>query len=187
MSHEGIRFVSKDEQAREAQEHRPLPRIAVTPEKVRVLLTEGKGLEIDWADGHRSAWSFAWLRDACPCATCVDERKNEGRKPGQAQTQAGRSAAHVQAASQARKCTRRGPLCAPVQLARRPLRAASTPGNTCAETANAPNAPSRRPKLKAHPTDACAPQLTAHKRLESLGISVCPISPVFIRPCRDAW
>jgi DUF971 family protein len=48
-----------------------------------VLLTEGKGLEIDWADGHKSAWNFAWLRDACPCATCVEERNLEGRKPGQ--------------------------------------------------------------------------------------------------------
>lgn len=83
MSHEGIRFVSKDDKGRESEEHRPLPRISVTPEKVRVLLSEGKGLEIDWVDGHRSAWSFAWLRDGCPCATCVDERAQQGRKPGQ--------------------------------------------------------------------------------------------------------
>lgn len=83
MSHEGIRFVSKEEAAHSAPEEQPLPRIAMTPQKVRVLLTEGKGLEIDWQDGHRSAWSFAWLRDACPCATCVEERKNEGRKAGQ--------------------------------------------------------------------------------------------------------
>jgi len=84
MSHEGIRFASREEQDRERELNRPLARIAVTPEKVRVLLTEGKGLEIDWKDGHKSAWSFAWLRNACPCATCVEERDNEGRKPGQA-------------------------------------------------------------------------------------------------------
>jgi DUF971 family protein len=83
MSHEGIRFVSKDEESRAAAEQRPLSRIAVTPEKVRVLLSEGKGLEIDWVDGHRSAWNFAWLREACPCATCVDQRAQEGRKAGQ--------------------------------------------------------------------------------------------------------
>jgi DUF971 family protein len=83
MSHEGIRIVSPEEAARENEGPQPLPRIAMTPEKVRVLLTEGKGLEIDWQDGHRSAWGFAWLRDACPCATCVDERKNEGRRIGQ--------------------------------------------------------------------------------------------------------
>jgi DUF971 family protein len=82
MSHEGIRFVSKDEAERGNQEERPLSRIAVTPEKVRVLLTEGKGLEIDWSDGHKSTWNFAWLRNACPCATCIDERKAEGRKAG---------------------------------------------------------------------------------------------------------
>jgi DUF971 family protein len=83
MSHEGIRISNREEMEREADAERPLPRIAVTPEKVRVLLTEGKGLEIDWSDGHRSAWSFAWLRNACPCATCNDERKQQGRKPGQ--------------------------------------------------------------------------------------------------------
>ncbi|MGC1463673.1 MAG: DUF971 domain-containing protein [Terracidiphilus sp.] len=83
MSHEGIRFASKEEQQRESAENRPLARIAVTPDKVRVLLTEGKGLEIDWKDGHRSTWSFPWLREACPCATCIEKRAQEGRKPGQ--------------------------------------------------------------------------------------------------------
>jgi len=83
MSHEGIRISTKEQQERESAETRPLPRIAVTPAKVRVLLTEGKGLEIDWQDGHKSVWSFAWLRDACPCATCIEEREQQGRKPGQ--------------------------------------------------------------------------------------------------------
>src|SRR5579871_6928912 len=83
MSHEGIRVTTREESARHAEADRPLPRIAVTPEKVRVLLTEGKGLEIDWADGHRSAWTFPWLREACPCATCVETRNAEGRQPGQ--------------------------------------------------------------------------------------------------------
>jgi DUF971 family protein len=84
MSHEGIR---NSHEVRENEEIRPLPRIAVTPEKVRVLLTEGKGMEIDWVDGHRSAWSFAWLREACPCSTCIEERKQGGRKPGQPEPQ----------------------------------------------------------------------------------------------------
>ena len=83
MSHEGIRFATKEEQERENAENKPLARIAMTPEKVRVLLSEGKGLEIDWADGHKSSWTFAWLREACPCATCIEQRKQEGRKAGQ--------------------------------------------------------------------------------------------------------
>jgi len=82
MSHEGIRFVSEEQRDREAA-ILPLSRAAVTPAKVRVLLTEGKGLEVDWSDGHKSAWSFAWLRDACPCATCNEERGKTNRKPGQ--------------------------------------------------------------------------------------------------------
>jgi DUF971 family protein len=89
MSHEGIRLSSKEEKEHEERQNRPLPRIAFTPAKVRVLLTEGKGLEIDWADCHKSAWSFAWLREACPCATCVDERTQQGRKPGQPKPKSG--------------------------------------------------------------------------------------------------
>jgi DUF971 family protein len=54
----------------------------VTPLKVRVKQSEGTGVEIDWRDGHKSSWSFRWLRDACPCATCNDEREKSGREPG---------------------------------------------------------------------------------------------------------
>lgn len=86
MSHEGIRLVSADE-ARPAPE-RELPREAVTPVKVRVQQSTGEGLEIEWKDGHRSRWTFAWLRNACPCATCVEERGAEGREPGEAKAKA---------------------------------------------------------------------------------------------------
>ncbi len=47
MSHEGIRIAPKEHEDHKDEELRPLPRIAVTPEKVRVLITEGKGMEID--------------------------------------------------------------------------------------------------------------------------------------------
>ena len=32
-------------------------------------------LRIKWADGHASAYSLAWLRSHCPCATCREERR----------------------------------------------------------------------------------------------------------------
>ena len=82
MSHEGIRIVSEEQRASEAAAPAP-SRAAIAPAKVRVLVSEGKGLEIDWSDGHKSAWSFAWLREACPCATCNEERTKSGRKAGQ--------------------------------------------------------------------------------------------------------
>jgi DUF971 family protein len=82
MSHEGIRIVSEEESKRSAVFEEKLLPEAVTPQKVRVHKTEGTGVEIDWRDGHRSAWTFAWLRHACPCATCHEERDKSGRPPG---------------------------------------------------------------------------------------------------------
>ncbi|HEX3985706.1 MAG TPA: DUF971 domain-containing protein [Acidobacteriaceae bacterium] len=82
MSHEGIRLVSAEEAQRAPEPE--LPREAVTPARVRVQQTSGEGLEILWKDGHRSHWSFAWLRNACPCATCHEEREARGREPGEA-------------------------------------------------------------------------------------------------------
>jgi DUF971 family protein len=89
MSHEGIRIVSEVEARRDAEhgDHK-LSDAAVTPLKVRVKKTEGTGVEIDWRDGHRSSWTFRWLRDACPCATCHDERQQAGRAPGEAKPKA---------------------------------------------------------------------------------------------------
>jgi DUF971 family protein len=83
MSHEGIRIVSGEEATAAGQEEIRLPHDAVTPLKIRVKKTEGTGVEIDWRDGHQSAWTFRWLRDACPCATCNDEREKSGRVPGE--------------------------------------------------------------------------------------------------------
>jgi DUF971 family protein len=83
MSHEGIRFVSAERAQQEAAHEEKLPVDAVTPKKVRVMKTEGTGMAIEWKDGHASEWNFAWLRNACPCATCHEEREQSGRKPGE--------------------------------------------------------------------------------------------------------
>jgi DUF971 family protein len=82
MSHEGIRIVREDQAREHDRRYRELPREAVEPARVKVHKTEGTGMEIEWKDGHRSSWSFRWLRDACPCATCVEEREQNGREPG---------------------------------------------------------------------------------------------------------
>ena len=53
------------------------------PRSVKVNLTTGSGVDVEWRDGHSSHYSFAYLRDACPCALCNEEREKAGRKPGQ--------------------------------------------------------------------------------------------------------
>ena len=52
------------------------------PKSVKVSKTSGTGMEIEWKDGHRSSYSFTFLRDACPCALCTEERTQDGRHPG---------------------------------------------------------------------------------------------------------
>lgn len=89
MSHEGIRIVDEATARRESAAERKLPADAVTPAKVRVMKTEGTGMAIDWKDGHHSSWNFAWLRNACPCATCNEEREKSGRGVGQAKPKPG--------------------------------------------------------------------------------------------------
>ena len=39
-------------------------------------------MDIVWKDGHQSHYSFIYLRDACPCAMCEDERGKTGRRRG---------------------------------------------------------------------------------------------------------
>ena len=53
------------------------------PKSVKVNLTTGTGVDIEWKDGHRSHHSFLFLRDACPCALCDEERGKTGRAPGE--------------------------------------------------------------------------------------------------------
>jgi len=60
------------------------PRVGNDPKSVVVHLTTGTGMEIEWKDGHRSVYTFAFLRDACPCALCEEERTKSGRKAGEA-------------------------------------------------------------------------------------------------------
>jgi DUF971 family protein len=54
------------------------------PKSVKVNLTTGTGMDIEWKDGHHSIYSFPYLRDACPCALCDEERSKMDRKPGDA-------------------------------------------------------------------------------------------------------
>lgn len=44
-------------------------------------------MDIEWKDGHRSHYSFRYLRDACPCALCDQERVKTQREPGDPEKQ----------------------------------------------------------------------------------------------------
>ena len=50
------------------------PTAATDPKSVKVNLTTGTGMDIEWKDGHVSHYGFVYLRDACPCAMCNEER-----------------------------------------------------------------------------------------------------------------
>jgi len=58
-----------------------MPRSA-EPKSVEVQLAAGTGVEIEWQDGHRSRYSFSYLRSVCPCAACSAHRAAQGRLPG---------------------------------------------------------------------------------------------------------
>jgi DUF971 family protein len=47
------------------------------PDDVKVRVSTGAGVDIAWADGHRSHYDFAYLREECPCAMCDDERRKK--------------------------------------------------------------------------------------------------------------
>ena len=59
------------------------PTAATDPKSVKVNLTTGTGVDIEWNDGHVSHYEFVYLRDACPCALCNEEREKSGRPLGQ--------------------------------------------------------------------------------------------------------
>ncbi len=45
-----------------------------------IAVSKSKGVKIDWADGHHSEYSLAYLRDECPCASCTGAHGTEPQK-----------------------------------------------------------------------------------------------------------
>ncbi|HKZ53027.1 MAG TPA: DUF971 domain-containing protein [Candidatus Acidoferrales bacterium] len=48
------------------------------PLSIKILLTTGEGVAIEWRDAHQSRYTFPYLREQCPCATCR-ERRSQGQ------------------------------------------------------------------------------------------------------------
>jgi len=51
------------------------------PTAVQVHVSTGRGLDINWGDGHASHYDFVYLREKCPCATCNEEREKKAAAP----------------------------------------------------------------------------------------------------------
>ena len=49
------------------------------PTSIKVMISTGEGVAIVWADGHESRYTFSYLREACPCAMCNDEREKKAK------------------------------------------------------------------------------------------------------------
>jgi DUF971 family protein len=47
------------------------------PTSVKIHVSNGAGVDINWADGHASHYEFSYLREECPCATCNDAREKK--------------------------------------------------------------------------------------------------------------
>lgn len=51
------------------------------PTAVQVYVSTGRGVDINWGDGHSSHYEFVYLREQCPCATCNEEREKKKAAP----------------------------------------------------------------------------------------------------------
>lgn len=49
-------------------------------EPEHIAISKSKGIKIDWAGGHHSEYTLAYLRDECPCATCTGAHGTEPQK-----------------------------------------------------------------------------------------------------------
>jgi DUF971 family protein len=47
------------------------------PVDVKIHISSGAGVDINWSDGHASHYDFVYLREQCPCAMCEDERRKK--------------------------------------------------------------------------------------------------------------
>ncbi len=48
-----------------------------SPTSVKIHVSTNTGVDITWSDGHFSHYDFVYLREACPCALCDDERRKK--------------------------------------------------------------------------------------------------------------
>ncbi len=59
-----------------------------TPYPVEIQRDDQGAMRILWNDGHECRYAYATLRQACPCATCREERAQQQQNPFQIITSA---------------------------------------------------------------------------------------------------
>ena len=62
--------------------------IETQAEPEHIAISKSKGIQIDWAGGHHSQYSLAYLRDECPCASCTGAHGTEPQRSNYSAPQA---------------------------------------------------------------------------------------------------
>lgn len=52
---------------------------ATDPE--HIAISKSKGIQVDWKDGHHSAYELRYLRHHCPCALCTGSHGTPPQAP----------------------------------------------------------------------------------------------------------
>ena len=58
---------------------------------LHIAVSKSRGVIIDWADGHKSEFTNAYLRDECPCASCTGAHGTEPQRTNYSQEAASAS------------------------------------------------------------------------------------------------
>ena len=56
------------------------PKLMDLEEPAHIAISKSRGMTIDWADGHKSVYTVAFLRDNCPCASCTGAEGGEPQR-----------------------------------------------------------------------------------------------------------
>jgi DUF971 family protein len=62
-----------------------MPSNSASSSPLHIAVSKSRGVIVDWADGHKSEFSNAYLRDECPCASCTGAHGTEPQRTNYSQ------------------------------------------------------------------------------------------------------